>query len=128
MTGNDFEYKIKKSDPLLSHVVERFWMLANHSDKEKEIVIVPDGRVDLFFSYSDTEPYHIALMGLESKPTQTVPGSGTEWAPPPRSCLRAGPPGRAAGRARGIRAGPPKPPRPPRPASEAGSGVCRRAR
>jgi len=65
------EYKIAKPDPSLSHFVESFWMLVNHSDTEKDIVIVPDGRVDLFFSFSDTEPFHITLMGLESEPTQT---------------------------------------------------------
>ncbi|SHN20913.1 helix-turn-helix domain-containing protein [Mucilaginibacter sp. OK098] len=72
MFDNDLEYKIIKADASISHFVERFWMLANHSDNDKEIVVIPDGRIDILFSCSTTEPFHITLMGLESEPTQTT--------------------------------------------------------
>jgi len=72
MFDNDLEYKIIKAHPSISHFVERFWMLANHSDNDKEIVVIPDGRIDILFSCSATEPFHITLMGLESEPTQTT--------------------------------------------------------
>lgn len=72
MFDNDIEYKIIEADSSLSDFVERFWMLTNHSDNEKEIVVIPDGRIDIFFSYSATNPFHINLMGLESEPTQTM--------------------------------------------------------
>ncbi|WP_428658191.1 helix-turn-helix domain-containing protein [Runella sp.] len=72
-----FDYEIYKPDPSLSDFVESFWMLANHSDTDKEIVILPDGRIDLFFSYSAAESFHIVLLGLESTPTQTSFPPGT---------------------------------------------------
>ena len=72
MTNVEVQHKIVQPDLSLSNFVERYWMLANHSDSEKEIVIIPDGRIDIFFSYSAKEPFHITLMGLESEPTQTM--------------------------------------------------------
>jgi AraC-like DNA-binding protein len=72
MSNNHIEYKIIEADSSISDFVERFWMLTNHSDTEKEIVVIPDGRIDIFFSYSDKEPFHTTLMGLESEPTQTI--------------------------------------------------------
>jgi AraC-like DNA-binding protein len=72
MPNNDIEYKIFQAEESISDFVERFWMLSNHSDTEKEIVVIPDGRTDIFFSYSASEPFHINLMGLESEPTQTI--------------------------------------------------------
>ena len=71
MTDNDIHYKIIKPDISLCDYVERFWMLTNLSENEKEIVAIPDGRIDIFFTYSDTKPFHIVLLGLESKPTTT---------------------------------------------------------
>jgi len=71
MTDNDFEYKIIKPDSSLSDFVEMFWMLVNHSENSKEIVVIPDGRIDLIFSLSETEPFHITLLGLENKPSET---------------------------------------------------------
>jgi len=72
MTNAEIQYKIIQPDLSLSDFVERYWMLANLSESEKEIVVIPDGRIDIFFSYSANEPFHITLMGLESEPTQTV--------------------------------------------------------
>jgi AraC-like DNA-binding protein len=67
----DLEYNTRKPGPALFHFVESFWMLANHSETQKDIVVLPDGRVDMFFSYSANDPYHVTLMGLEMKPDQT---------------------------------------------------------
>jgi hypothetical protein len=47
-------------------------MLSNPDNKEKEAVILPDGRIDLFLSRSASDPFHITLMGLEIQPSQTV--------------------------------------------------------
>src|SRR6478735_6945726 len=68
----DFDFKIIKPDKSLADFVESFWMLENHSDREKEIVVLPDGRIDLFFSQSDTEPFHITLSGLETQADQAT--------------------------------------------------------
>jgi AraC-like DNA-binding protein len=69
---NDFEYKLIKPDKSLTDFVESFWLLQNHSNTNKDVVILPDGRVDLFFSQSATEPFHITLSGLETQPDQAT--------------------------------------------------------
>lgn len=43
-------------------------MLENTCDTPHEVVVMPNGRFDIIFSYSLTEPYHIMQMGLETKP------------------------------------------------------------
>lgn len=45
-------------------------MLANPTDVEKEVVVLPDGRFDIFFSYSINEPFHVTIAGLASEPSQ----------------------------------------------------------
>jgi AraC-like DNA-binding protein len=67
---NAFQFKLIKPDQSLADFVESFWFLQNHSDTNKDIVILPDGRIDLFFSQSATEPFHITLSGLETQPDQ----------------------------------------------------------
>ena len=74
---NDIEYKVFKPVPALADCVESFWMLINHSENEKEIVVLPDGRFDIIFSYSDTDDFNSALIGLSSEADQTVFASKT---------------------------------------------------
>jgi len=62
-------YSIQHPDAQLSDFVESFWMLDNPAEHDREIVVLPDGRIDLFFSYSDTVPFHITLLGLEIAPS-----------------------------------------------------------
>ena len=69
---NNFDFKIIKPDKLLADFVESFWLLRNQSDSDKTIVVLPDGRIDLFFSQSATEPFHITLSGLETYPAQAT--------------------------------------------------------
>ena len=76
-TNNDIVYKVIKPEPSLADFVESFWFVGNLSQAAKEIVVLPDGRVDLFFSYTATEPFHIVLMGLEIEPTKTTFQPGT---------------------------------------------------
>ena len=68
----EFDYKVIKPVPALADFVESFWMLTNHSETAKEIIILPDGRFDIIFSYSSAEPYQVALIGLSSEAEQTV--------------------------------------------------------
>jgi AraC-like DNA-binding protein len=63
--------KVKKPVSQLTDFVESFWMLENRSDKAHEIVILPDGRFDIIFSYSSKQPYRIMQMGLGTEPDQT---------------------------------------------------------
>lgn len=69
---NDLQFKIIQPDLILSDFVESFWTLANHSENDKQIALLPDGRVDLLFSYSNIEPFSAMLMGLDNQPSQTI--------------------------------------------------------
>ena len=71
ITESGIEFKIAKPSPQLSDFVESFWMLENPSDQEKEIVVLPDGRFDIFFLYSSNQPFHAILRGLDSEPGKT---------------------------------------------------------
>jgi hypothetical protein len=70
ITDSGIKFSIAKPTPLLSDFVESLWMLENTSDKAHETIGLPDGRFDIIFSYSITEPYHVMLMGLGTKPGQ----------------------------------------------------------
>ncbi|MBD2755627.1 helix-turn-helix domain-containing protein [Spirosoma validum] len=68
----DIEYKLAQPDPALSDFVESFWMLVNHTDEEKDVVVLPDGRFDIFFSCSAIEPFHVTVSGLANEPSQSA--------------------------------------------------------
>ncbi len=70
--NNDFEYKFIKPDKSLAGFVESFWLLQNHSDSDKEIVVLPDGRIDLIFTQSATEPFQITLLGIGTHHDQAI--------------------------------------------------------
>ncbi len=69
---NELIYQNIKPNKSIYDFVESFWMLDNQSEFDKEIVVLPDGRIDLFFSYSNNEPFHCTLIGLETAPTQIL--------------------------------------------------------
>jgi AraC-like DNA-binding protein len=56
----------------VSSFVDGFWALYNTSDAAKKVVVLPDGRIDLLFSKSITEPYHITLLGISTQPEQVL--------------------------------------------------------
>jgi AraC-like DNA-binding protein len=65
----------------LADFVDSFWMLANPTDAQPDVIVVPDGRVDLFFSRSATEPYQVMLLGLESEAgSSAIPPQATIFA------------------------------------------------
>ncbi|KAA5534457.1 helix-turn-helix transcriptional regulator [Taibaiella lutea] len=70
MKSPEIQYKIIRPDSELSAFVESFWMLKNVSDKAHEIVVLPDGRFDIIFSYSGNEEHDIVLRGLDTMPAQ----------------------------------------------------------
>ena len=43
------QYHQKQPEAKLSEFVESYWMLVNTANEERELVILPDGRVDVFF-------------------------------------------------------------------------------
>ncbi|HSZ25256.1 MAG TPA: DUF6597 domain-containing transcriptional factor, partial [Cytophagaceae bacterium] len=69
---NELAFKVIKPDKSLADFVESFWTLQNHSDTGKEIVVLPDGRIDLFFSQSTIKPFNITLSGIETHPEQAM--------------------------------------------------------
>lgn len=77
MELSEIEYTMIKPDPILSDVVESFWALINHSQEKQDVIVLPDGRVDIFFATSFSEPYHVVLLGLGSKAEQSsiLPGT-----------------------------------------------------
>jgi AraC-like DNA-binding protein len=81
MAFSDIEYREMKPPAALAEFVESFWMLINHADADQSVVLIPDGRVDIFFSYSATEPYHAILRGLDGRPgPQAIPARTTTFA------------------------------------------------
>ena len=72
MTVSDLELKTIQPVTGLADFVENFWMIRNHSNAEKEIVILPDGRFDVIFTCSGDEPFHATLKGLDTEPGQVV--------------------------------------------------------
>ena len=75
----DINYKIQRPDKDISDFVESFWFLENPSEVDKEIIVIPDGRVDVFFSYSAWEPFKVVLMGLEDEPAVKVMKAKTNF-------------------------------------------------
>jgi AraC-like DNA-binding protein len=74
---SDFEYKIIKPDTSLADFVESFWLLKNHSNDGKEIIILPDGRIDLTFFQSAKIPFQAVLSGIETHADKAVLASKT---------------------------------------------------
>jgi AraC-like DNA-binding protein len=64
--SSNFYYKFIEPDERLADFVESLGMFHNQSDEPKEVIVLPDGRIDLFFSQSVPEPFHITLKGLET--------------------------------------------------------------
>ncbi len=68
----DLIFKLVEPGSLIAGFVESFWLLHNQSDKDKEIVILPDGRIDLILSESANESFHITRSGLETHPESVL--------------------------------------------------------
>lgn len=67
---SDFDYLFLSPDARLAHLVESIGMFHNPSDQPKEVAIIPDGRIDLFFHQSPESGFQIWLMGLETEAKQ----------------------------------------------------------
>jgi len=81
MPFTDLIYRTAAPTPPLARFVESFWLLVNPSSTAQPIVLVPDGRIDVFFSYSATEPYQVTLLGLQDQPEeQVIPAHSTVFA------------------------------------------------
>lgn len=72
MDTSAIEFRTLKPPDTLNNFVESFWMFANHSDKEHQIIILPDGRFDIIFSFNDKKVFEPTLKGLDIEPEQTT--------------------------------------------------------
>jgi hypothetical protein len=72
MLTNNIEWKTIRPPNELNDFVESFWMLANRTDKKHQIVILPDGRFDIIFTWLDTGGFQATLKGLDTEPEQTT--------------------------------------------------------
>lgn len=70
--NNDLDYKCITPNEALAGFVESFWRLRNQTDSDKEMVILPDGRINLIFSQSATGPVQATLLGVGTQPDQVV--------------------------------------------------------
>lgn len=59
-------------DASLSFFVESFWMLHNPAENDQEVMVLPDGSIDLMLSRSATDPCHITLRGLDTTTDRSV--------------------------------------------------------
>jgi AraC-like DNA-binding protein len=74
---NDLKYKFVKPDKSLDDFVESFWVLQNLSDSDKELIVLPDGRIDLIFTQSETEDFQTTLLGIGTQPENAILKSKT---------------------------------------------------
>ena len=72
MKADDIHLISKKPIAHLEHYVESFWMVKHTADTNKEIIVLPDGRFDIIFSYSIGNPITAVLRGLDTKPEQAT--------------------------------------------------------
>ncbi|MEE1899704.1 AraC family transcriptional regulator [Flavobacterium rakeshii] len=70
MNNDTFYCKFIEPEESLADFVESIGVFHNPADEPRDVVVLPDGRIDLFFSRSATEPFHVTLMGLETEPEQ----------------------------------------------------------
>ncbi|MFT3681343.1 MAG: AraC family transcriptional regulator [Ferruginibacter sp.] len=68
--SNDFHYRFTKPAGSLADFVESFGMFHTQTGEAKEVVVIPDGRIDLFFQRSATGSLQVTLTGLETEPEQ----------------------------------------------------------
>jgi len=67
-----FQLNFIPPDSSIAGFVESIGMFHNQSANEKEVVVLPDGRIDLFFWKPSSEPFQVLLIGLETFPEQRI--------------------------------------------------------
>ncbi|RVU00337.1 AraC family transcriptional regulator [Mucilaginibacter limnophilus] len=67
---NGFRLKFIEPDKTIADYVESIGMFHNQLETEKEVVVIPDGRIDLFFWKPASQSSQVLLIGLETLPEQ----------------------------------------------------------
>ncbi|CAM4048963.1 Helix-turn-helix domain-containing protein [Pedobacter westerhofensis] len=73
---NTFQYTSVAPEKELSIFIESIGMFGNFSSSEKEVVVLPDGRIDLFFMFNAEGQFKVLLMGLETEPEKRIAPAG----------------------------------------------------
>lgn len=70
------EWKTMAPPAPLSDFVESFWMIANNTSLDHQVVIIPDGRFDIIFSLKNKGELAVVLRGLDTQPgPATIPAN-----------------------------------------------------
>lgn len=75
--NRDFNYELIKPDKSIAEFVESFWSLQNLTESDKEIMVLPDGRIDLIFIKSGSAPFQTTLLGIGTHPDKAILKSNT---------------------------------------------------
>lgn len=75
--NKDLNYELIKPDKSISEFVESFWLLQNLTENDKEIMVLPDGRIDLIFIKSGSTPFQTTLLGIGTHPDKAILKSNT---------------------------------------------------
>lgn len=70
---NQLEYLSLKPDNSLTDIVESIWMVKNYADEKREGIIVPDGKIDLFFFAGKDGNFEIFISGICTGPVIKPP-------------------------------------------------------
>ncbi len=65
-----FYFTSKSPDNALAAYVERIGVFGNPGAAHRDVVVLPDGRVDLFFWCNDNGSFDVFLLGLETEAEQ----------------------------------------------------------
>src|SRR5689334_12840798 len=65
-------------DSSIADFVDSFWSLINTDATDKEIVLVPDGRIDFFLSRTPDEGFQTTLLGISTQPEKATLAAGTQ--------------------------------------------------
>ncbi|MGB3105987.1 MULTISPECIES: helix-turn-helix domain-containing protein [Sphingobacterium] len=71
--NNQLEYISLKPWHSLEHIVESIWMVINNSDENREGIIVPDGKIDLFLFIDEKGAFEIFICGVCTEPVIKPP-------------------------------------------------------
>jgi len=77
MTNTSLTHTIQLPSTALSAFIERFWMVKNTTTQNKQIVILPDGRIDLLFTITGEETFTANIIGIETEPSRHTVTPGT---------------------------------------------------
>jgi AraC-like DNA-binding protein len=74
--SNSFQYSSIPPEKNVAAFIESIGMFGNFTGTDKELIVLPDGRIDLFFMHDPSTGFEVVLMGLETEPKQRIVPAG----------------------------------------------------